>query len=80
DSQSAIVLNALDFAKCDEKVTFSCGQFQLDADRDGKNISLKGQAGSWQIDALHDYHQTVQLRCGNLPPDGATELASFNER
>lgn len=41
DSQSAIVLNALDYAKGDEKVTFSGGQFQLDADRDGKNISLK---------------------------------------
>ncbi len=39
---SAIVLNALDYAKGDEKVTFSGGQFQLDADRDGKNISLKG--------------------------------------
>lgn len=36
DSQSAIVLNALDYAKGDEKVTFSGGQFQLDADRDGK--------------------------------------------
>ncbi len=43
DSQSAIVLNALDYAKGDEKVTFSGGQFQLDADRDGKNISLKGR-------------------------------------
>jgi uncharacterized protein YdgA (DUF945 family) len=29
-----------DYAKGDEKVTFSGGQFQLDADRDGKNISL----------------------------------------
>ncbi|STT48881.1 GTP-binding protein YdgA [Klebsiella pneumoniae] len=43
DSQSAIVLNALDYAKGDEKVTFSGGQFQLDADRDGKNISLKAR-------------------------------------
>ncbi|MDU2480791.1 MAG: YdgA family protein [Klebsiella sp.] len=74
DSQSAIVLNA------DEKVTFSGGQFQLDADRDGKNISLKGQAGSGQIDALNEYNQKVQLRFVNLTTDGATELASFNER
>ena len=58
DSQSAIVLNALDYAKGDEKVTFSGGQFQLDADRDGKHIS----------------------RFVNLTTDGATELASFNER
>ncbi len=80
DSQSAIVLNALDYAKGDEKVTFSGGQFQLDADRDGKNISLKGQAGSGQIDALNEYNQKVQLRFVNLTTDGATELASFNER
>ena len=66
DSQSAIVLNALDYAKGDEKVTFSGGQFQLDADRDGKNISLKGQAGSGQIDALNEYNQKVQLRFVNL--------------
>lgn len=80
DSQSAIVLNALDYAKGDEKVTFSGGQFQLDADRDGKNISLKGQAGSGQIDALNEYNQKVQLRFVNLTTDAATELASFNER
>ncbi len=80
DSQSAIVLNALDYAKGDEKVTFSGGQFQLDADRDGKNISLKGRAGSGQIDALNEYNQKVQLRFVNLTTDGATELASFNER
>jgi uncharacterized protein YdgA (DUF945 family) len=36
DNTSAIVLNPLDYAKGDEKVTFSGGQFQLDADREGK--------------------------------------------
>ena len=76
DSQSAIVLNALDYAKGDEKVTFSGGQFQLDADRDGKNISLKGQAGSGQIDALNEYNQKVQLRFVNLTTDGATDSNS----
>ena len=80
DSRSAIDLRPLDYAKGDEKVTFSGGQFQLDADRDGKNISLKGQAGSGQIDALNEYNQKVQLRFVNLTTDGATELASFNER
>ncbi len=47
-------------------ITFSGGQFQLDADRDGKNISLKGRAGSGKIDALNEYNQKVQLRFVNL--------------
>jgi uncharacterized protein YdgA (DUF945 family) len=37
DSRSAIVLKPLDYAKGDEKVTFSGGQFQLDADAEGKS-------------------------------------------
>ncbi len=45
-----------------------------------KNISLKAGAGSGQIDALNEYNQKVQLRFVNLTTDGATELASFNER
>ncbi len=40
----------------------------------------EGRAGSGQIDALNEYNQKVQLRFVNLTTDGATELASFNER
>ena len=80
DNQSAIVLNPLDYAKGDEKVTFSGGQFQLNADREGKTLSLSGEAGSGQINAVNEYNQKVQLTFNNLKTDGSTEMASFNER
>lgn len=80
DNTSAIVLNPLDYAKGDEKVTFSGGQFQLDADREGKTLSLSGEAGSGQINAVNEYNQKVQLTFNNLKTDGSTEMASFNER
>ena len=80
DNTSAIVLNPLDYAKGDEKVAFSGGQFQLDADREGKTLSLSGEAGSGQINAVNEYNQKVQLTFNNLKTDGSTEMASFNER
>ncbi|XNM67732.1 hypothetical protein ACLK2E_08970 [Escherichia coli] len=39
--------------KAIEKVAFSGGQFQLDADREGKTLSLSGEAGSGQINAVN---------------------------
>lgn len=45
DNQSAIVLKPLDYAKDDEKVTFSGGQFQLNADREGKNPQPERRSG-----------------------------------
>ncbi|WJV41183.1 YdgA family protein [Raoultella terrigena] len=80
DSRSAIDLKPLDYSKGDEKVTFSGGQFQLNADRDGKAIALTGEAGSGQINAVNEYNQKVQLNFSNLKTDGATEMTSFNER
>ncbi|EKW5592197.1 YdgA family protein [Raoultella planticola] len=80
DSRSAIDLKPLDYAKGDEKVTFSGGQFQLDADAEGKSVSLSGEASSGQINALNEYNQKVQLNFNNLKTDGATEMTSFNER
>ncbi len=80
DNQSAIVLNPLDYAKGDEKVTFSGGQFQLNADREGKTLSLTGEAGSGQINAVNEYNQKVQLTFNNLKTDGSSTLASFGER
>lgn len=80
DNQSAIVLNPLDYAKGDEKVTFSGGQFQLDSDREGKTINLSGEAGSGQINAVNEYNQKIQVIFNNLKTDGTTEMASFNER
>jgi uncharacterized protein YdgA (DUF945 family) len=80
DSRSAIVLKPLDYAKGDEKVAFSGGQFQLDADAQGKAVSLSGEASSGQINARNEYNQKVQLNFNNLKTDGATEMTSFNER
>jgi uncharacterized protein YdgA (DUF945 family) len=80
DSRSAIVLKPLDYAKGDEKVAFSGGQFQLDADAQGKAVSLSGEASSGQINARNEYNQKVQLNFNNLKTDGATEMTDFNER
>lgn len=79
DSQLVIVFNVFDYVKGDEKVIFSGGQFQFDVDCDGKNISLKGQVGSGQIDVFNEYNQKVQLCFVNLIIDGVIELVSFNE-
>ncbi|TLV23049.1 DUF945 domain-containing protein [Klebsiella indica] len=80
DNQSAIVLKPLDYTNGEEKVTFSGGQFQLDADREGKTISLTGEADSGQINAVNEYNQKVQFTFNNLKADGKTQLTSFNER
>ncbi|WP_434640799.1 YdgA family protein [Klebsiella sp. I138] len=80
DSRSAIDLKPLDYAKGDEKVTFSGGLFQLDADAEGKSVSLSGEANSGQINALNEYNQKVQLNFNNLKTDGETTMTSFNER
>ncbi|MFO6426879.1 hypothetical protein ACLBOM_18675 [Escherichia coli] len=36
-------------------------QLQLNADRDGKAISLSGEAQSGRIDAVNEYNQKVQF-------------------
>ncbi len=63
-----------------KKVAFSGGEFQLNADRDGKAISLSGEAQSGRIDAVNEYNQKVQLTFNNLKTDGSSTLASFGER
>ena len=66
DSSSDISLKPLNYEQKDEKVAFSGGEFQLNADRDGKAISLSGEK--------------VQLTFNNLKTDGSSTLASFGER
>ncbi len=61
DSSSDISLKPLNYEQKDEKVAFSGGEFQLNADRDGKAISLSGEAQSGRIDAVNEYNQKVQL-------------------
>ncbi|HAJ0378802.1 TPA: hypothetical protein HL416_01780 [Escherichia coli] len=80
DSSSDISLKPLNYEQKDEKVAFSGGEFQLNADRDGKAISLSGEAESGRIDAVNEYNQKVQLTFNNLKTDGSSTLASFGER
>lgn len=74
------VSKPLNYEQKDEKVAFSGGEFQLNADRDGKAISLSGEAQSGRIDAVNEYNQKVQLTFNNLKTDGSSTLASFGER
>ncbi len=73
-------IKPLNYEQKDEKVAFSGGEFQLNADRDGKAISLSGEAQSGRIDAVNEYNQKVQLTFNNLKTDGSSTLASFGER
>ncbi len=66
DSRSDIHLNSLNYEKEGEKVAFSGGEFQVNADRDGKVISLSGEAQSGLIDAVNEYDQKVQITFNNL--------------
>ncbi|MCZ8626630.1 YdgA family protein [Escherichia albertii] len=80
DSSSDISLKPLNYEQEGEKVAFSGGEFQLNADKDGKAISLSGEAQSGIIDAVNEYNQKVQLTFNNLKTDGSSTLASFGER
>lgn len=80
DTRSDVTLNALNHEAENEKVAFSGGQFQLDADAQGNVFSLTGEAGSGLIDAVNEYNQRVQLTFTNLKAEGNSSLTSFNER
>ncbi|PUW63061.1 YdgA family protein, partial [Cronobacter sakazakii] len=55
-------------------------EFQLDADKDGNDVSLKGEASSGLVSAVNEYGQHVQLTFNGLKADGNTKMTSFNER
>ncbi|MNE48351.1 hypothetical protein D3C80_1428080 [compost metagenome] len=80
DTRSDIALKALNYEKGDEKVAFSGGNFQLDADREGNEFSLSGSAESGLVNAVNEYDQKVQLTFNNLKADGSSRLTSFDER
>ncbi|ELY3545714.1 YdgA family protein [Cronobacter turicensis] len=79
-TSSDIQLQALNYDTPDEKVSFSGGEFQLDADKDGNEVSLKGEAGSGLVNAVNEYGQHVQLTFNGLKADGNTKMTTFNER
>ncbi|EAM6530669.1 DUF945 domain-containing protein [Salmonella enterica] len=80
DTRSDISLNPLNYENAGEKVAFSGGEFQLNADKDGNVVSLSGEAQSGLVDAVNEYNQKVQLTFNNLKTDGTSKLASFGER
>lgn len=80
DTSSDIALKALNYENGTDKVAFSGGHFQLDADRDGNNVSLSGEAQSGLVNAVNEYDQKVQLTFNNLKADGNSKMTSFDER
>jgi uncharacterized protein YdgA (DUF945 family) len=74
------VLKALNYENGNEKVAFSGGHFQLDADRDGNVFTLTGEAQSGLVNAVNEYDQKVQLTFNNLKADGNSRMTSFDER
>ncbi|MBR7420706.1 DUF945 family protein, partial [Klebsiella quasipneumoniae] len=76
-TRSDISLKPLNYENAGEKVAFSGGEFQLNADKDGNVVSLSGEAQSGLVDAVNEYNQKVQLTFNNLKTDGTSKLASF---
>lgn len=80
DTRSDISLKALNYEKGEEKVAFSGGEFELNADQQGNVFSLSGNAESGLVHAVNEYNQKVQLTFNNLKTEGSSKLTSFNER
>ncbi|MCS2171294.1 YdgA family protein [Scandinavium sp. TWS1a] len=80
DTRSDISLKPLNYEKGEEKVAFSGGEFQLDADRDGNAFALNGDMESGVINAVNEYNQKVQVTFNNLKTSGDSKLTSFAER
>lgn len=80
ETRSDLSLKPLNYEKGDEKVAFSGGEFQLDADKDGNAVSLTGEAQSGLVNAVNEYNQKVQITFNNLKTEGSSKLASFGER
>ncbi|BCL48343.1 MULTISPECIES: YdgA family protein [Citrobacter] len=80
DTRSDISLKPLNYENNGEKVAFSGGEFQLNADKDGNVVSLSGEAQSGLVDAVNEYNQKVQITFNNLKTNGSSTLASFGER
>lgn len=79
DTGSHIQFKPLSYENEGEKVAFSGGDFQLDADKDGNAISLKGEAQSGLVNTVNEYGQHVQVTFNNLKTDGDSKRAQFDE-
>ncbi|MGS2873333.1 YdgA family protein [Enterobacter huaxiensis] len=79
-TSSDIALKALNYENGNDKVAFSGGDFTLEADRDGKNVSLTGDAESGLVNSVNEYNQKVQLTFNNLKASGNSRMTDFDER
>lgn len=79
-TRTAIQLQPLNYEAEGEKVAFSGGTLQLNADREGKALALSGEAKSGLIDTVNEYNQRVQLTFSNLKTNGGSELTDSAER
>lgn len=79
DTRSVMSVKPLNYEKEAEKVAFSGGEFVFTADKEGKTVSLSGEAQSGLVDAVNEYGQKVQFTFNNLKTEGSSTLASFGE-
>ncbi|XTZ36655.1 YdgA family protein [Salmonella enterica] len=80
DTRSNITLLALNSEKNGEKVAFSGGELQVDVDKSGNEMSVKGEAQSGLVDTVNEYGQRIQFSFNDLKTEGASQLSSFDER
>lgn len=80
DTRSALSIKPLNYQNEAEKVAFSGGEFIFNADKEGKVVSLSGEAKSGLVDAVNEYDQKVQVSFNDLKTEGSSTLASFGER
>lgn len=79
-TDSRITLEPLNYEAEGEKLAFSGGTLNMQADREGKALALSGEIKSGDFDTLNEYNQRVQLSFSNLKTDGTSEMTDFAER
>lgn len=80
DMRSVMAVKPLNYENETDKVAFSGGEFIFNADKEGKEVSLSGEAQSGLVNAVNEYGQKVQFTFNNLKTEGSSTLASFGER
>src|SRR5690606_26466524 len=60
-----ITLVPVNYQKETDKIAFSGGEFSIDVDGKGSDMSLTGQIDSALIDSVNEYGQRVQLTLNN---------------
>lgn len=77
---SDIDLLPLNYAKGEDKISFSGGQFSADVDGEGNKIAVNGEAKSGLINTVNQYGQHVQMTFNGVTTDGSSQRTEFDER